>query len=276
MPNLLKIGFTTRTLDDRVGELSGTGVPVTFEVEYFAEVDQAFDLERAIHQKLKNKRFGKEFFRCDMRTAVKAAKETIIENNLTVFLQGGIGNDVFLTQSEVESIRQAEEERRRKHEAERQRQLAEARLGEQREQRIAEAENELFAIGPVVDDIIGDKYNAIDNYKAVRFVAAFVALVTIVGMPIADKVQPTFDEMSKKVARQLSDADLVKIRQLIVVLEKLNKYDAFGTVGVKYYRAKQSVWIFNVGSGRFSISSILATILEERHCRAELPNWVCI
>ena len=45
MPNLLKIGFTTRTLDERVGELSSTGVPTPFEVEFFVEVDYASNLE---------------------------------------------------------------------------------------------------------------------------------------------------------------------------------------------------------------------------------------
>jgi T5orf172 domain len=34
MPNLFKIGFTTRTIKERIQELPSTGVPGVFEVDF--------------------------------------------------------------------------------------------------------------------------------------------------------------------------------------------------------------------------------------------------
>ena len=60
MPKLLKIGHTTRTPDVRVSELAGTGIPTAFNIEFFAEVDQALRLEKAVHARLGSARFRKD------------------------------------------------------------------------------------------------------------------------------------------------------------------------------------------------------------------------
>src|SRR5438105_2208147 len=63
MHGLLKIGFSTRQVQERVAELSSaTGVPVAFEIEaYFWSIDPEGD-ENRIHAALEKQRVkGREF-----------------------------------------------------------------------------------------------------------------------------------------------------------------------------------------------------------------------
>lgn len=65
MPNLLKIGSTTKEPDERAKQVSrGTGVPTNFMVEYAFKCFNAESLEREIHKYLKPHRVSndREFF----------------------------------------------------------------------------------------------------------------------------------------------------------------------------------------------------------------------
>ena len=64
MPGLVKIGFTMGTVESRAAELSSTGVPEPFEIEYQAECRDAQRVEQQVHQAFKAKRLssGREFF----------------------------------------------------------------------------------------------------------------------------------------------------------------------------------------------------------------------
>jgi hypothetical protein len=76
MRGLLKIGFSTRPVQERVGELSAaTGVPTPFEIEaYFLSTDPQGD-ERQIHSELEKQRVqGKEFFELEVMEAVRVVK----------------------------------------------------------------------------------------------------------------------------------------------------------------------------------------------------------
>jgi len=76
MPGLLKIGLTTRTVPDRVAELSAaTGVPSAFNVEAYFESSAPQEHERAVHRKLRNRRVAsKEFFRVRLDEAVECSR----------------------------------------------------------------------------------------------------------------------------------------------------------------------------------------------------------
>jgi T5orf172 domain len=117
MPNLFKIGFTTRTITERIRELSSTGVPGAFEVEFFAEVDDAYTLEKTVHNKLSRQRYDNEFFRCELRTAVRVAKESIMENGYDILSHGGKGSSAFLTETELLEIQRAAQEQKLKQAA---------------------------------------------------------------------------------------------------------------------------------------------------------------
>ena len=76
MPGLLKIGYTTRTVRERVQELNRpTGVPIPFKVEAYFQLDSPEAHERRVHLALTSCREGKEFFRID----TEAAKAKVVE-----------------------------------------------------------------------------------------------------------------------------------------------------------------------------------------------------
>jgi hypothetical protein len=69
---LLKIGYTQRSIEERMAELYATGVAAPFCLEYSVEFDQCSVAERAIHRTLKSYRQNKEFFKCSVVTAIYA------------------------------------------------------------------------------------------------------------------------------------------------------------------------------------------------------------
>ncbi len=73
MPNLLKIGYTERDVDERVAELNSTGVPVPFEIEAIFGSPDAYEDEQAIHNILDQHRLAsnREFFSVDVKSAVQ-------------------------------------------------------------------------------------------------------------------------------------------------------------------------------------------------------------
>lgn len=76
MPGVVKVGYTTRTPDARALEMSShEAVPVRMRVEYYAFVD-AFvsDVESRAHRHLRDCSVAKEWFRCDVSTAILAVR----------------------------------------------------------------------------------------------------------------------------------------------------------------------------------------------------------
>jgi hypothetical protein len=79
MPGLLKIGFTTRPLDQRMSQLHTSGVPQPFELGAVFSVFNPAACEAEIHKLLDRKRVnkGREFFLVDLATAIKIAHPII-------------------------------------------------------------------------------------------------------------------------------------------------------------------------------------------------------
>lgn len=73
MPDLLKIGYCTRKVEERVKELnSQTGVPYPFTIEAYFGSDKPEEDERIIHEKLINYRIEKkEFFKISTFEAIE-------------------------------------------------------------------------------------------------------------------------------------------------------------------------------------------------------------
>mgnify|MGYP002144210229 CR=1 FL=1 len=73
MPNLIKVGKTTKHPSKRMSELHSTGVPTPFELEFSAMVDNCGFSELAAHRALANYRVtGKrEFFRISVKKAIE-------------------------------------------------------------------------------------------------------------------------------------------------------------------------------------------------------------
>ena len=90
MPNLLKVGFSTKDPELRAQELHTTGVPHPFIVEYDALVNDPRNVEQKTHVLLKKYHENKEWFRCDITTAIIAIRQAvngtiILENNKKEF-----------------------------------------------------------------------------------------------------------------------------------------------------------------------------------------------
>jgi|SRR5207247_7324472 len=79
MPGLLKIGCTTRSVEERVQELNAaTGVPVPFVVEAVFPSIAPLEDEARVHEWLKKARLvGREFFEIDLQDAVAAIQSVV-------------------------------------------------------------------------------------------------------------------------------------------------------------------------------------------------------
>jgi hypothetical protein len=96
IPNLIKIGRTTKNPQERAAELSSTGVPTKFMVAYCSEFDDCIFAEKQIHENFKNKRRNKdrEFFEIDQSIAIdfiqgldgRILSESEFKTELCVFL----------------------------------------------------------------------------------------------------------------------------------------------------------------------------------------------
>lgn len=78
MPGVVKVGYTTRTPDARALEMSShEAVPLRMRVEYYAFVDAAVsETESRAHRQLQAFSVAKEWFRCDVPTAVLAVRQS--------------------------------------------------------------------------------------------------------------------------------------------------------------------------------------------------------
>jgi hypothetical protein len=79
-PNLIKIGITNRDPETRAKELTNsTGVAMPFIVAYQAPTDNPEKVEKAVHDRLSEKRVNsnREFFRVKLRRAIAIIEEEV-------------------------------------------------------------------------------------------------------------------------------------------------------------------------------------------------------
>ena len=77
MPNLVKVGFSTKDPELRAAELNNTGNPYPYEVAYDVLVNEPRNIEQVTHNILKNKGVheSKEWFNCSIEIAVEAIRK---------------------------------------------------------------------------------------------------------------------------------------------------------------------------------------------------------
>jgi TPR repeat protein len=87
-PNLVKIGMTTKTPEERAKGLDNTGLPYRYVVEYKIRVNNHHKLEQAVHRDMKYYREdkGKEFFRCTVEDAIKSINKIISNDTLNQYI----------------------------------------------------------------------------------------------------------------------------------------------------------------------------------------------
>ena len=77
MPGLVKIGYTTQDdANSRIAQLYTTGVPVPFELKYACKVQNAEEVEKALHIAFSPHRINpkREFFKIDPEQAIAILK----------------------------------------------------------------------------------------------------------------------------------------------------------------------------------------------------------
>lgn len=74
MPELVKVGFSTKDPELRASELNHTGSPHPYLVEYELLIEAPYDVEQRVHRALRHKREAKEWFRCSPEEAVAEIK----------------------------------------------------------------------------------------------------------------------------------------------------------------------------------------------------------
>ena len=104
MPGLLKVGYTTRSMPERLSELNSTGVPTSFVIEIYIDVDNAPKCESLFHRALGSHHYEKEFFKISVYKAVEEAKRLIATDVFVVYGIHGKSKDVYLTNTEQEAI----------------------------------------------------------------------------------------------------------------------------------------------------------------------------
>ena len=86
MPDLVKVGYSTKDPQLRAEELNHTGSPHPYTTVYDALVIHPYQIEQQVHKLLVEKKEGKEWFRCSISEAITAIKITsgkslILEND---------------------------------------------------------------------------------------------------------------------------------------------------------------------------------------------------
>ena len=77
MPDLIKVGFSTKDPELRAAELNHTGSPYPYIVDYEVLVDEPRDVEQTVHGRLRNCREGKEWFRYSAEEAIATIKAVV-------------------------------------------------------------------------------------------------------------------------------------------------------------------------------------------------------
>lgn len=74
---LIKIGYTLKDPDLRAKELRNTGTPLDYKVEYEILCSNPRRTEKAVHNQLDSHRIDREWFNCDLNTAIEAVRKHV-------------------------------------------------------------------------------------------------------------------------------------------------------------------------------------------------------
>ena len=87
MPGMVKIGRTEQDVDNRLGQLYTTGVPLPFECAYAAKVANAGEVEKAFHKAFEPQRVNpnREFFIIEPEQVIGLLKLIALEDMTPTF-----------------------------------------------------------------------------------------------------------------------------------------------------------------------------------------------
>ena len=80
LKGMLKVGYTTRSIPERVRELSHSpSIPTPYKCVYYAKVRYAANYETQVHVRLQSRKVGKEFFRLTAEEAQIIIRQVVGE-----------------------------------------------------------------------------------------------------------------------------------------------------------------------------------------------------
>lgn len=169
MPGLVKVGYSTKDPSLRAEELNHTGSPHPYVVEYEILTWDPRDIEQSVHSRLKEKREGKEWFRCTIEEAIVAIKDEVGKDSL-------LENYIKANRESAEALRKQkirEEEARKKAEEEAKRQrLA---LDEAKRRAAAEEQNRQ------IQELEKKRENTSSIVKSALFFVGLVVIAIWIG-----------------------------------------------------------------------------------------------
>lgn len=142
IPNLIKIGMTTRTPDERSSELSSTGVPGRWSVEYSIFVPNCEKIEKKVHKALKEFRLSedREFFKVEICSAIEVIESH--SKSMTEHFPGWPNLEVVneFIEGELARIRDEEAKKLEQYRLEKQARIVELEI--EKKQRDSQAKQE--------------------------------------------------------------------------------------------------------------------------------------
>lgn len=130
MPGLVKVGYSSKDPQLRADELSHTGSPHPYLVDYEILVEDPFQFEQRIHRQLSSKREGKEWFRCSSEEAIVVIKK--------------VAGGASITEAYKQADREKADQLRAQQERERQREREIREKEREIEQRLQSEERSIF------------------------------------------------------------------------------------------------------------------------------------
>ncbi len=225
MPGLLKVGYTTRSIYDRIDELNSTGVPTSFVIEFYFEVDNAQRGESLLHRALSKHHYEKEFFKVSVEKVVQESKRLISSDVFVVYGVHGRSKDSFLSVEEQEEIRRQAEKLRAKRKLEEEvslRQEAEAKI----------IGDKFLSLCPQVNAILKSK-SVLGSGSVIREVASLALIFSVVGMGVADKVSPVPIKDGEMMVSKLTQSEkniFTEFNGYIKKLIELKSFEKYATI----------------------------------------------
>lgn len=253
IPNLVKIGYTTRSIEQRIQELSSTGVPGKFVAEFYCLVDNAPYVEKGIHNKLSRDHFDKEFFKCSSKEAVKTIKEFILHNSLSLHASGGRSSQAYITEQELTEIKRRETQRIETERIEAIRHAAQ-------ENEIRVLVQNFLDTAPVVNFII-------ERYKIGTFreLSSFALALTGIGLIAFDFLSPTLLKQGVKIGEKISDTEKKIVRDFKNTIERLRNLSALDYAFDEYYKKHEMKSCHLVGTRTYDVN---------RYYRYSTSGWL--
>jgi hypothetical protein len=227
MPKKYKVGFTTRSVRERIDELYSTGVPDRFILEFAIEVNHPDKLEKVLHQRLGKYQYSKEFFQLDIVTLVSICKQTLISEDFVVHKTYGRNGDVYLTEDEKKVLAEKSKKLLLEKAAEEQAAARKERIKKELIIRIA-------PLAAQVNAILKEK-SIIGKGGFARPLLAGLLGATIILGDVADAISPTASEDGKRLAKKLNSSEVAIFREFNSILNEAVRYDLLTEVLIDAY-----------------------------------------